>query len=545
MSALADSRHRDRRPRGLDALGEGRSHQSSENGERDRQDQAGDPNSNKIELLPIDQQNIHYTQTVLESVRRLSNPEITEIDSQRVKASVEEEIKGILNMEVSNSRKMQLVCELLEEIYQSIDALREECRSISFRGTANERGTKLYPKEESRKAEDDRRPKFQRPLDESGPRVSHDSFIPRRLELSQLDEDNTQARKSNQRFREPQEAPALRNSSRAQSNEELENPQDEMIDIQGYSSNSERRPPRGQDNTDEDNPHTFGDKRDRFVPETRPYNRTLNETKLGKSYDFASKNTTAGEGAFTAGVWTDGKENAEPNRPRNKTPEPPLRDDGLITLGLQYLNYTENHFTSRLATRMSQNELTQLKEELRCLFNDIRNVTKFFKALCKLCGELYGQKSEACVNITNNVHNLWRWVKELVVVSVKSGGDYQHEDSSPGASRQGESTSPTPGKHYDRNWRNDRYGFGANQELSSKFLQTSEKKSASRTGTNNDGYLGSGLFWAELKAILEREFGIPRSTPQSLYCEELARALKRHHQLYHGSGSTKKDRKQD
>ena len=85
----------------------------------------------RIRILPEDKQTLRFSQTVIEGIRCLGMANETEHKTRQAQKSVEEEVKYILNMEVPNHNKIQLICDLLQEIYRSIDNLRNEYKQLS------------------------------------------------------------------------------------------------------------------------------------------------------------------------------------------------------------------------------------------------------------------------------------------------------------------------------------------------------------------------------------------------------------------------------
>jgi hypothetical protein len=163
----------------------------------------------------------------------------------------------------------------------------------------------------------------------------------------------------------------------------------------------------------------------------------------------------------------------------------------LAITGLSNLSNPSADIISRIKPGMTAAEADSLREDMSQLFNDIRNADKFFRALVKSCKEL--STPEDFANSTNNVHNLWRWVKDVFTACPQppiAGTPLQpHQNSRLSPQR------TTPALHPS-----------LTQELTS---------------------------FTAVRRILETELGVPKSTSAESYPTCLENAIRQHHRLYH------------
>jgi hypothetical protein len=77
--------------------------------------------------------------------------------------------------------------------------------------------------------------------------------------------------------------------------------------------------------------------------------------------------------------------------------------------GLNNLKISVGRILDGIKPNLLEEEIHHLRKDIRDCFNDLNNARKFFKALIKLAEQIIPE--EDVENVTNNVHNLWRWLK--------------------------------------------------------------------------------------------------------------------------------------
>lgn len=100
------------------------------------------------------------------------------------------------------------------------------------------------------------------------------------------------------------------------------------------------------------------------------------------------------------------------------------------TFGLNNLKISINGIIDRIKPNLLEEEIHRLKKDIRDCFNDLHNARKFFKALNKLAVQIIPEGDSD--NITNNVHNLWSWLKgflERYMESYKVGLNEPRDNS--------------------------------------------------------------------------------------------------------------------
>ena len=353
-----------------------------------------------IQILPENQQTLIFSQTVIEGIRCLGLANQSDQSRKQAKESVESQVKQIMNLEVSNSQKMEMVCSLLEEIYRSIDHLRDQYKNISNEVHRSKHNT------------------F-----ETDPPANFSKHFNDTLQSTQANETFAKAQRYQRTYEENERTPSPKESKQARTD--------------------------------------------------------LN--KMAKSYAFSPTNLSIDVPKLKSHHLNRFDRNHETqNHPTfGRRGQDNMRE----VLGLKYLSTSEYEFSQQVKQRMTADEVSELKCQLKLLFNDIRNADKFFRALVKLSEELALPRE--LDGITNNVHNLWRWIKDVF----------------------------------------ENYIAVIRSEKSKTASNYKSQKEAGEDETNETFQM--------VKAILERELSISRYTSNSRYVDALIDALRRHRKLFH------------
>ena len=284
----------------------------------------------RIRILPEEQQILSFSQTVIEGIKCLGLAHQSERSRKEVQANVEEEVKHIMSLEVANSKKIQMVCELLEEIYRSIDNLRTEYKSLAKEVVARKRS----PDEDPRFLTSS---KHEGGVGESGKR-NHFS----RSEVMNIE----RSREGNVSF----DGELNSRHKRSDKNMRLESVSEKKL------------------------------MRDDHHPSKIPSFDTTQANTFGRTNGERNK-----------------LEKYEPHHTRE------IIHSDIRTIGV-----------SNLPKIYKQTKLDEY------MISDVKNASRFFRSLIQLCYMLSNDPDHH----TNNIHNLWDWIKDMIR---KKFTDYKDE----------------------------------------------------------------------------------------------------------------------